>query len=245
MYLLVDCEFSININGCLIFKLPKLLFAFLICEKLSNPIRVFDVKEFLETNSMEDIRNKIFKYTDKACRINQKYYVKNKTDVYIDIPLLVEFFSYNFSTVLLAIPYQEISYTLTIPSNKIARISKYLEDIDLMFEELIYVENVYRRQLTQTPYNLLKMQTEMEYFHCWKGNVMKLTNDYYYTKFIFIVVRQHEATNLDLEIISQTDANIDVSQFPQIIEVELDTDNLVKDENTKVCVHIVLRNQYN
>lgn len=78
-------------GGCEVFRLPKLLFAYLISEKLSNPIRVFDVKEFLELNTMEYIRNKIFKYTDKASWINQKYYVRNKNDKYIDIPLLVDF----------------------------------------------------------------------------------------------------------------------------------------------------------
>lgn len=223
LYLLADCEFSIDMGGSQVFTLPKLLFAYLVCEKLSNPIRVFDVKEFLESNSMEDIRNKIFKFTDKACWINQKYYVKNPTDMYIDIPLLVDFFSYNFSTALVSLEYHDVRYNLTIPKNKVAGISKYLEDIVLMFEEVVYADSDFRRQLVQNSHEFLKMKPEMEYFHCWKGNIMELTDKYYLaSKFIFVVVRKHEITDLDLEIINQTNVDVDISQFPQITGVELE-----------------------
>ena len=223
LYLLADCEFSIEMGGTQIFKLPKLLFAYLVCEKLSNPIRVFNVKEFLEFESMEDIRNKIFKYTDKGCWINQKYYVRNENDMYIDIPLLVDFFSYNFSTALIAMQYHDIRYHLAIPQNKVAGISKYLESIVLMFEDVVYADKDFRKQLVQNSHEFLKMKPEMEYFHCWKGNIMELSDKYFFaSKFIFVVVRQHEITDMDLEIINQTNVDIDVSQFPQITGVELE-----------------------
>ena len=61
LYLLADCEFQILIGGSIMLSIPKLLFIFLICEKLSNPIKIFDVKSFLESNQMEDIRNMIYK----------------------------------------------------------------------------------------------------------------------------------------------------------------------------------------
>lgn len=222
LYLMADCEFSIEMGGMPIFKLPKLLFAYLICEKLSNPIRVFNVKEFLESESMDDIRNKIFKYTDKACWINQKYYVRNENDMYIDIPLLVDFFSYNFSTALIAIQ-SHVTYNLAIPQNKVSGISKYLESIVLMFEDFVNADSDFRRQLVYNSHEFLKMKSEMEYFHCWKGNIMELSERWYHaSKFIFVVVRQHEMTHIDLEIINQTNVDIDVSQFPQIIGVELE-----------------------
>ena len=223
LYLLADCEFTIQMGGSEIFKLPKLLFAYIVCEKISNPIRIFNVKEFLESNSMEDIRTKIFKCTDKACWINQKYYVRNSTDMYIDIPLLVDFFSYNFSTALVSMQYHDIMYLLKIPSNKVNMISKYLEDIIIMFEEVVYADFEFRRKLAQNSFDMLKMNSRMEYFHCWKGNVIELTNTIYrFSKFIFIIVRQHEITDFDLKIINQTNTDIDVSQFPQITGVELE-----------------------
>lgn len=228
LYLLADCELSIDMGGSSVFKLPKLLFAYLVCEKLSNPIRVFNVKEFLESESMEDIRNKIFKYTDKACWINQKYYVRNENDMYIDIPLLIDFFSYNFSTALVALQYHNVKYHLNVPKNKVAGISKYLEDIVLMFEDVVFANNDFRRQLVQNSHEFLKMKPEMEYFHCWKGNIMELTNRWYFAlKFIFVVVRQHEMTDMDLELINQTNTDIDISQFPQITGVELEEEHRI------------------
>ena len=121
LYLLADCEFSIEIGGTMVYKLPKLLFAYLICEKLSNPIKVFNVKDFLESNSMDDIRKKIFKHTDKACWINQKYYVCNNSDVYIDIPLLVDFFSYNLSIPLISKSLNTISIKASSNSTTVLR----------------------------------------------------------------------------------------------------------------------------
>jgi hypothetical protein len=222
LYLFSDCEFKIEMGGVTTFKLPKLLFAYLVCEKLSNPIKLFDVGKFLESNSMEEIKNKIFKYTDKSCWINQKYYVRNSTDLYIDIPLMVDFFSYNFSTALISIQYHEITYKLIIPSNKLAMISNYLENIVLMFEEIVYSSNDFRIQLASSSHEYLKMNSKMEYFHCWKDNLMELNDYYMFSKFIFIVVRQHEITDIDLEIINKLDKDIDTSQFPQIMKVELE-----------------------
>lgn len=235
LYLLADCEFLIEIGGTQMFNLPKLLFAYLVCEKLSNPIRVFNVKEFLETNTMEDIKNKIFKYTDKSCRFNQKYYIRNENDMYIDIPLLVDFFSYNFSTALIAMQYHNVKYTLNIPKNKVSGISKYLEDIVIMFEEIVYADSDFRKQLAHNTHDFLKMKPRMEYFHCWKGNIMELSDKWYFaSKFIFVVVRQHEITDMDLEIINQTNIDIDVSQFPQITGVELKEEYNTKNSHT--CV---------
>lgn len=243
LYLLADSQFSIKMGGCEVFRLPKLLFAYLISEKLSNPIRVFDVKEFLELNTMEYIRNKIFKYTDKASWINQKYYVRNKNDKYIDIPLLVDFFTYNFSTSLISLQYHNIEYNLTIPPNKVNQISKYLEDIVLMFEEVVYADSVFRRQLAQNPYEFLKMNSVMEYFHCWKGNIMELDKYYFASKFIFVVVRKHEITDLDLEIINQTNVDIDISQISQITGIELEEEyNIGQDITCKKKSSIQLEN---
>lgn len=244
LYLLADCEFTIKIGGLYVFKLPKLLFAYLICEKLSNQIKLFDVKKFLETNTMEEIRKKIYKFSDKSCSINQKYYVSNADDLYIDIPLLVDFFSYNFSTALVALQYNEVKYNLLIPPNKLALISNYLEDIVLMFEELFYAHQNFRKQLVQNTFEFIKMKPQMEYFHCWKGNMMDLYDKWYsHTKFIFIVVRQHETTDIELNIINQTNCDVDISQLPQIIKVELEeVYNLENQKHVKKYSSVQLEN---
>lgn len=221
LYLLADCEFKILIGGSIMLSIPKLLFIFLICEKLSNPIKIFDVKSFLESNQMEDIRNMIYKYTDKSAWINQKYYVLNKDDKYLDIPLLVDFFSYNMSTALIALSYHDVRYNLMIPDTKVNLISKYVDKIVLMFEEVVIASVDFRRTLALSAYEFIKMQSMMDYFHCWTGNKIVLEG-YGMTKFIFIIIRPNEFNDFDSGLINQIDKDFDITQLPQIINVELE-----------------------
>jgi hypothetical protein len=244
LYLLADCEFTIEMGGTQMYKLPKLLFAYLVGEKLSNPIRLFNVSEFLESNSMEEIKNKICKFTDKGCWINQKYYVKNSTDIYIDIPLLVDFFSYNMSTALISLQYHDVTYKLNIPQNKVSMISSFVDDIVLMFEEIVYSNTDFRKKLAQNSMEFLKMNSAMAYFHCWKGNLLEISDRYFFaSKFIFVVIRPHETTDLETEIINQVDKDIDISQLPQITGVELEEEYKIGESHTmKKKSHIGLEN---
>ena len=221
MYLLADCSFNIDIGGMSMLSIHKLLFNFLICDKLSNPIKIFDVKSFLESNTMDEIRNKIYKCTDKSIWINQKYYVSKSDDKYIDIPLLVDFFSYNISTTLISLQYHNVEYNFNIPSTKINIISKYIDDIVLMFEEIIYSDHSFRKTLVQRGYEFIKMNSHLDYFNCWNGNQIILDGRCR-TKFIFIIVRPVETNNFELELINQIDNDIDISQLPQLINVELE-----------------------
>lgn len=220
LYLFADCSFTIEIGGSRVFNLPKFLLVFLISEKLSNPVQIFDVKKYLEENSMEEIKKKVMKFTDETFWANMKYYVKNKTDIYIDIPILLDFFSYNFPNSLISTPYNETQYNLHIPDNKINILSNYIEDIVVMFEEVGYAEYKFRRNLASNPYEFLKMDCVMEYFHCWNSNILEIKKDFYRSKFIFVVIRPHYETN-DLEVDLVMDADVDCSQLPQITHVEL------------------------
>ena len=221
LYLLADCGFKIEMGGSTMLNIPKLLFIFLICEKLSKPIKIFDVAKFLEENSMEQIRNMICKFTDKSCWINMKYYVEKNNSVYIDIPLLVDFFSYNMSTALIALQHHNVVYMLDIPEQKVNMISRYIDGIVLMFEEFIYSDTDFRRQLAQTPMEFIKMNSTMDYFHCWTGNIIKISDYKSFCKFIFVIVRQAESTDLENNIINRIDMDVNVQQFPQILSVEL------------------------
>lgn len=216
----------------------------MVSEKLSNGIQLFDVSKFMESNSMEEIRNKIYKYTNNGCSINQKYYVRNSTDIYIDIPLLLDFFSYNMSTPLISLQLHKIRYILMIPSTKVNLISNYLDDIVLMFEELVYVKNDFRRQLAQNSMEFLKMNSTMEYFHCWKGNLLEIRDKLFFaTKFIFVIIRPHEFTNLETEVINLIDKDIDISQLPQITSIELEEEyNIGKYNTTKKKSFVELEN---
>ena len=142
LYLLSDCSFKLEIGVIVVLEIPKLL----------QEIKIFDVKKFIESNTMNEIKDMMIKYTNESCIINQKYYVCNKDDIYLDIPLLTDFFSYNISNTLIAMQYHNIIYKLIIPPHKINLIKKYLDcdennlGITLMFEELIYMDNNLRKK---------------------------------------------------------------------------------------------------
>lgn len=241
IYLLGDCKINLIIGGNRMISIPKLLFNFLICDKLSNPIKIFDVKSFLESNTMEEIRNKICQLKDKFAYINQKYYVSKSDDLYLDIPLLIDFFSYNMSTLMVALSYHDVKYELIIPKTKINMITKYVDDIVLMFEEIVYADTDFRRNLAQHSFEFIKMNSHLDYFHCWNGNQI-ISHGQILTKFIFVIVRPSESTNLDLEIINQIDKDIDITQLPQIINVELEEDNWTKYNNNKKTSLVELEN---
>lgn len=230
LYLLADCSFDILIGGNTMLSIPKLLFIFLISEKLSNPIKIFDVKKFLELNQMEDIRNMICKFTNKSMCINQKYYVSANNDKYLDIPLLTDFFSYNMSTTLIAFQYNSVIYNLKIPDTKVTLISKYVENIVLMFEEIAYAYDSFRQNIAQSTFDFIKMSSHIDYYHCWTGNQIKLEGKYR-IKFIFIIVRPTEFNNFESGLINQIDRDFDITQLPQILNVELEECHDIKSDN--------------
>lgn len=220
LYLLSDCRFIIEIGGATVLDISKLLFIFLICEKLNNPIKIFDVEKFLEENTMEEIKQKICKLTDKSAFINSKYYVEKSNSIYLDIPLLINFFSYNMSTNLLALQYHDVRYNLYIPENKINMLKNYMDNIVLMFEEIIYSDMDFRRKMAQNSFEFMKMQSKIHYYHSWTGNLIE-NYDMSMVKFIFIILRQTEITDFENGIINQIDKDIDITQFPQISNIEI------------------------
>jgi hypothetical protein len=224
LYLLSDCSFSIIIGGSVYLEIPKLLFIFLVCEKLSHSINIFDVNEFLESNTMSEIKKMTVKMTNNACHINQKYYVRNKDDFYLDIPLLIDFFSYGMSTQIICLQYHDVRFELKIPENKIKMISNYIDDIVLMFEDNNYSNTPQRKKLAQKSFEFIKMTTTLDYYHCWSDNYIELCGDSF-EKFIFIVVRQHEVSDYESGIVNQLDGDVDVTQFPQISRIELEDNN--------------------
>lgn len=220
LYLLSDCSFQVEMGGVVMLSIPKLLFIFLICEKILNPIKIFNVHDFLEMYSMEEIKNMISKFTNNSVLINQKFYVSSNNDLYLDIPLLTEFFSYNMSVALISLGLHNLVYNFIIPNTKVNIISKYIDKIVLMFEEIAYSDNSLREKLANSSIEIVKMNSKIDYYHCWTGNHMILNGECR-TKFIFVIVRPNETNDFDSGVINYIDRDFDVTQLPQIINVEL------------------------
>ena len=218
LYLLADCSFSIVQGGTPIYSLKKMLLIFLICEKLSVPIKTFDVNTFLEQYSMEEIHDMIFKNQDNRTTINQKYYVSNKNDIYLDVPLLINFFSYNMPVLLNLLSYHRLDYVLTIPYIKKNMIFQYVDKIVFMFEE-ISINKICKLQ--KSPIEFIIMKCNYYYFHHWKENITKLEVFNNYSKFIFVIVRPSVINNYEKGIINKIDCDFDMTQLPQITNIEL------------------------
>lgn len=235
LYLLADSEFYIEVGGGKIFNIGKLLFIYLICEKLAKPIKLFNVKEFIDTYTQEEILNMIRTANETSCIINQKYFVSNINDNYLDIPLLIDFFSYNIPTLLISLSFHKVNYSLKIPENNIGAISEYISDIVIMFEEIHYGTSELRKSLYLNNFEFIKMDSRIDYFHNWYSNQL-ISIGYSFVKFIFVIIRPVEKTNLESNIINHIDHDIDISQLPQIINVSLEELDESKElnETTKI-----------
>lgn len=222
LYLLADCEFEIQMGGCTTFKLPKLLFIYLIVEKLSKQIDIFDVDKFLSLNTMDEIKKKIIKLTNDGSIINQKYYVKNSNDIYIDIPLLVDFFTYNLQFPIYLMQWHDVKYILKTPSHQVDKINNYISDITVMFEEIVFLNNEKRHEFAPKNFDLIYMNCSYEYCHNWIDNVIEFRDLFLRSKFIFVIIRPSKMDDLELDQDIQINTDIDVTQLPQIISVELE-----------------------
>lgn len=222
LYLLADCSFVVEMGGSQMLKLDKFLFNFLICQKLNKPINVINVKEFLEQNTTDEIKSMaINKENVNITSMNQKYYFHNKNASYLDLPLLLDFYSYGMSTILVAMAYHEVRYILNIPQHKLNLIKKYIDNIVLMFEEVTYGQTHFRRSLAQNRYEFIKMTSITNYWPNLLENKIVFEPRMPHMKFIFIILRQEFVIDEGRDGFKEFDSDIDVTQFPQLIDVEL------------------------
>ena len=155
---------DIIIDKVTILTIPILLFVFLICDKLSNQIKIFNVKKFFENNNIDEIKNMMFNITDNLYIINQKYYVTDIDDIYLDIPLLLDFFLYNMKLIPSFYYEKEITFKLNIHESNF--INQYVDKIVLMFEEIIYIEDNFNKLLHKHHKfinHLITMKCNIEY----------------------------------------------------------------------------------
>ena len=226
LYLLSDCSFEVSMGGSQMLKVDKLLFNFLICQKLNKPIQTLNVRNFLEEYTMDEIKSMILeKESDKFTTINQKYYFASKDDIYLDIPLLIDFYSYNISTILIALQYHDVRYQFNVPQHKLNLINNYVEQTTLMFEEITYAETDFRRGLAQNAYDFIKMKSITNYWPNMSENIIEWKPCFPFMKFIFIILRQEFIVDTGEDGFMNFDSDIDITQFPQIIGIETTVQN--------------------
>jgi hypothetical protein len=206
--LLCDCSVDCEIEGYNIYKLPKLLFSFLMCRKFGVSINIFDVEKLLENNTMEEIASMQTKSFEHGSSVNQKYTYVSKTDKYLDIPLMQEFFTYGAEMTIFSFQKQKVEYILSIPEHMLDVLSQYIENVYLLFEDNIFLDSTSKESITKETLDLTIMQTHTMFYHGFCDNKICVTGTYA-NKFMFIIMRPH-----------LSDCN-DVSQYPQITEVSV------------------------
>jgi hypothetical protein len=238
LYLLSDCSFEVSMGGSQMLKLDKFLFNFLICQKLGHPIKTINVKDFLEQYTMDEIKSMIVnKQNENIASMNQKYYFHDKNAVYLDLPLLLDFYSYNMSTILIAMQYHEVRYVLDIPQHKLNLINKYVDEIILMFEEVTYGDTSFRRKLATNAYELIKINSTINYWPNLSENKIEFEPKMPYMKFIFVILRQEFVIDQGRDGFKYFDSDIDVTQFPQIIDIEITIPKKSKGVNSYCAIN--------
>lgn len=242
MNLLSDCSFTYEIGGRQIFAINKLLFNFIIGEKLNCGVSKMNAQEFTNTYTSEEIKHRVVNCIDNGIRFNQKYYFEHVNSIYLDIPLLLDFYFYNTHIPIITSQYHEICFIFNIPTTKVKLIEKYVSHIVLMFEENVLLDTKTRRTLVQHSYEMLCMQTSLYNFHCHYSTVLDVEMMFTTTKFIFVIIRRFE--NMDM-CMDDTNTSHDVSQFPTItnIKLEFEINSCTFDEEHK-CVEIDLHNMW-
>lgn len=216
--LLCDASFDYIQGGVTIINIPKLLFNFIICKKYDNDIKIIDVEQLLSEMTMDELIDKAVVKGINSVNQNQKYMFEDETSKYLDIPLLLDFYSYNSKILLIATQFHDIFYELNIPGQNIKELSKYVDNIYLLHEQNIFASNIERKNIATCNANYLMMKSKNNYYHGFCDTTVTAYG-YQTSKFAFVIMRKHY------------DDENDSTQYPQIVNV-----NVVCEDNTNIFI---------
>ena len=239
--ILIDCSIEYTIGGASIIKIEKILFNFLICKKLNKPINKLNVKEFLKQNTSDEIKSMhIIKKNENLTITTQKYIFHDKEAIYMDIPLLLEFYLYNIGALSKIVEYHNINYILCIPEKKLDLIKKYIDNIVLMFDECIMFNKKTELLMKNNYYEIATMDCHCHFFEKINNNIIKCNLKLCsFSKFIFIIVRNETSSKNNNEINN-------VTQFPQLTNIEIEKYNhdTKKNETNSIDLSNIWFSQY-
>ncbi len=215
--LLKDTTIKIEMGGTPIFTIDKLMLVYLICESLGSGIKYFDVSNFLETNDVEDIKKLIINWeNDLGSNFSNRYYFTDPAGKYLDIPLLNDFFSYKLPIPLIAMQFHDVRVRIDIPAYVVNEFKNSVETIGVISDDNTFYSSENRRKLCQNSYNLLVMNSNINYFHSFNDPVVKIQT-FSHLKFIFIFIRPTD------EFL--TDANVCLTDLPELSSVDIELVN--------------------
>lgn len=175
-----------------------LFIIFLLHKKLSKNI------ELIHINNI--IKDKLIQKKNDGIICNSKYFSFNENDIYLDIPLLFDFFMCNMSIPLIKLVYHEICFQL-IYNNKIF---DYCENIDLMFEEIVYNISSVRKIMAENEFKSSFILPNSKYTHNNFRDEIFQENIDTNSIFSFIIIKHN---NIDI--------NNNIIDLPQILNIKL------------------------
>jgi hypothetical protein len=215
--LLKDTTIKIEMGGTPIFTIPKLMLVYLICETLGSGIKYFDVNKFLETYEVDEIKKLIINWeNDLGSNFSNRYYFTDPVGKYLDIPILNDFFSYKLPIPLIAMQFHDVRVRIDIPSTVVNEFTNSVETIGVISDDNTYFSMENRRELAQHKYNLLIMNSSINYFHSYTSPVVKILTSTH-LKFLFIFIRPTDEFF--------TDANVCLTDLPELSSVDIKLSN--------------------
>jgi hypothetical protein len=173
---------------------------------LKRPLQMMDMRKMFEENTYEELFKKYqTNYKDKHV-FNQRYLCETKTDKFLDIPCLFEFFSYNFRIPLIQMAYSAVIFHVNFPYPD--KIKEYVTDMYLIYEEFTLISNETRKKLAMSASNYLTLSQINKYFHEYTSSNISCETQRN-LKFIYIIMRSdnNDVTNNDFPSIESLQIN--------------------------------------
>lgn len=211
--LMKDVSIRIEMGGSTIFSIPKLMLVYLICEKLGSGIKFFDVKNFFETTEVDEIKKQIINWhNDTGTNFSNRYYFTDTADKCLDIPLLNDFFSYKLPIPLIALGFHDVRVWVDIPGKILGELINWVDFMGIISDDITYFSSDNRRMFCKNAYELLTMNSDINYFHSCTTPVVKIRPNAY-LKFLFIFIRPTD------EFLS--DENVCITDLPELESVDI------------------------
>lgn len=211
--LLSDSSAELEIGGASIMHIPKMLYNFILCEKFGTSIDKFIPSEFYEKYTKEELTYMTFQTHENKIEMSQKYFTEDIDAVYLDIPLLFDKFGYDQPIKLICLQYHQICVNL---DNINKEIYNYIENLNIISDEIIYLDNEPRQYQARNGHELLTLSTKSESYQNFTNTELiidksQMTN----TKFIFVIIKQNDNT------LDNTLDNI----LPNIFNITIETES--------------------
>ena len=210
----------LEIGGSQIITIPTLTLNFLILEKLqemgrkkTKGINIFNLREWKQSKTEEDIKNTVIIHQNEAASCINRYFVAHQDDIYLDIPLLFDFFSYGIDLCLVALQYHDVNIVFMLPPENYQILQGMISSDMYVYPECSTVLDASKSQeATRTPTENVLMQCNTQLHTVSPNNIINIRGNTN-TKFLFVIIKSSEP-------------DLDVIELPEIAHVTIATKTL-------------------